>query len=89
MLCLSRNSIVCSCTTLASGSGRREIELQFLKSILKPYLKIGFNFTILHGSGNLPEETDRFHSCVIGVANNETPSFRKIPETSCVEIYFH
>ena len=42
----------------------------------------GFNFVILQASGNLPEEIDRLHSCVIGVANNEAPSFRKIPERS-------
>ena len=31
-------------------------------------------------SGNLPEEIDRLHSNVIGVANNAALSFRKIPE---------
>ena len=51
-------------------------------SVLEPFLKSGFNFAILHASGNLPEETDRLHSCVIGVANNEAPPFRKIPERS-------
>ena len=71
----------CSCTILSSTfniSGRRE----FLGSVLEPFLKSGFNFAIFQESGNLPEEIDRLHSCVIGVANNEAPSFRKIPERS-------
>ena len=51
-------------------------------SVLEPFLKSGFNFAILHASGNLPEEPDRLYSCVIGVANNEAPSFRKIHERS-------
>ena len=50
--------------------------------VLEPFLKSGFNFAILQASGNLPEEIDRLHSCVIGMANNEAPSFRKIPERS-------
>ena len=85
MLCLSRNSIVCSYTTLSSTldlSGRREIGRWFLGSVLKPFLKSGFNFAIFQASGNLPEEIDRLYSCVIGVAKNEAPSFRKIPERS-------
>ena len=51
-------------------------------SVLGPFSKSGFNFGILQASGNLPEEIDRLHSCVIGVANNEAPSFGKIPERS-------
>ena len=85
MLCLSRNSIVCSCTILSSTfdiRGRREIGRQFLGSVLESFLKSGLNYTILQTSGNLLEEIDRLHSCVIGVANNDAPSFRKIPERS-------
>ena len=37
-------------------------------------------FAILLASGNLLKEVDRLHSCAIGVAINEAPSFRKIPE---------
>ena len=51
-------------------------------SVLISFLKSGFNFAILQVSGNLPEEIDRLHDCVIGVANNEAPSFRKITERS-------
>ena len=40
------------------------------------------NFAILQASRNLLEEIDRLHSGVIGVANNDAPSFRKIPERS-------
>ena len=32
----------------------------------------------------LPEEISRFHSCFIGVAINEVPSFRNIPERSSI-----
>ena len=87
MLCLSRNSIVYSCTILSSTfdiSGRREIGQEFLGSVLEPFLKSGFNFAILHASGNLPEEIDRLHSCVVGMANIEAPFFRKIPERSSI-----
>ena len=48
--------------------------------VLESFLKSGLNFAILQASGNLREEIDGLYSCVIGVANNETPSFRKIPE---------
>ena len=85
MLCLSRNSIVCSCTILSSTfdvSDRRESGLKFLGSVLEPFLKSGFNVAILQAPGNLTEEIDRFHSCVIGVANNDASPFRKIPEWS-------
>ena len=51
---------------------------------LEPFLKSVLNFAILQASGNLPEEIDRLQSCVIGVANNEARSFRKIPERSSV-----
>ena len=51
-----------------------------MESVLEPFLKSRFNFAILQASGNLLEEIDRLHSCVIGVANNEAPSFRKISE---------
>ena len=61
-------------------SGRGEIERQFLGSVLDIFLKTGFNLAILQASENLLEEIDRLHNCVIGVANNEAPSFRKIPE---------
>ena len=50
--------------------------------VLQPFLQSGGNFAIFQASGNLPEETDRLHSRVIGVANNEAASFRKIPERS-------
>ena len=52
--------------------------------VLGPFLKSGFNFGILQASGNLPEEIDRLQICVVGVANNEAPSFRKIPERSSI-----
>ena len=48
------------------------------------FLKSSFNFAIFQGSGNVPEETDRLYSCVIGVANNDAPSFRKIPQRSSI-----
>ena len=51
-------------------------------SVLEPFLKSGFKFAILQVSGNLPEEIDRLHTSVIDVANNDAPSFRKIPEKS-------
>ena len=87
MLCLSSNSIDCSCTILSTTidiSGRREIGRLFLASILEPFLKSGFNFSITQASGNLPEEIGRLHGCIIGVANNEAPSFRKILERSSI-----
>ena len=49
---------------------------------LEPFLKSGYNFAILQASGNLLNEIDRFYSCVIGMANNNALSFRKIPERS-------
>ena len=52
------------------------------KSVLELFLKSGFNFAILQASGNLREEIGRLHSCVIGMANYEVPSLRKIPERS-------
>ena len=51
-------------------------------SDLEPFLKSGFSFAIFQASGDLLEEIDRLHTCVIGVANNEAPSFRKIPKRS-------
>ena len=45
-------------------------------SVLEPFLS-GLNFAILQRSGYLPEEIDRLHSCVIGMANNDALSFRK------------
>ena len=48
--------------------------------LFRTFLKSDFNFAILQASGNLLEEIDRLHSCVIGMANNEALSFRKIPE---------
>ena len=48
----------------------------------KTFFKKWFQFAILQASGNLPKEIDRLHSCVIGVANNDAPSFRKIPQRS-------
>ena len=57
--------------------------------MLEPFLKSGFHFGILQASGNL-EEIDTLHSCVIGVAYNEGPSFRKImKDYQCLEPYFH
>ena len=39
------------------------------------FSKSSFNFAIFQGSENVPEEIDRLYS----VANNDAPSFRKIP----------
>ena len=38
----------------------------------------------MQASGNLPEEIGRLNSCVIGVANDEALSFRKILEKSSI-----
>ena len=68
MLCLSINSVLCSCITLSrilDISGRSEIGQYFLGSVLVPLLKSGLNFPILQASGNLPEEIDRLHNWVI------------------------
>ena len=78
-----QGSRYCSCTILSfDTNGRRDIGRQFFGSVLEPFLKSLFNVAVLHASGNLPEEIDRLHTGGIGVANNETPSFRNIPERS-------
>ena len=85
MLCLSRNSIDHSCTILFSTfyvKGRWEIGWWFLGSVLQPFLKCIFSFTILQASENLLEEIDRLHGCVIGMTNDEALFFGKIPERS-------
>ena len=48
----------------------------------RTFFKDGFNIAILQASGNLPQEIDSLHSCAVGMANNEAPPFRKIPERS-------
>ena len=65
-------------------SGRSEIGLWFLGSVLVPFLKSDFNFAILQASGNVPKEVDRLHNWVIGLVNKFAPSFRNIPERSSI-----
>ena len=60
------------------------LDVNFWDPFQKLFVKIRFNIAISQASGNLPEEIGRLDSCVIGVDNNEAPSFRKIPERSSI-----
>ena len=51
----------------------------------RTFFKKSLQFSYFAGArksqyGNLLEEIDKLDSCVIGVANNDAPSFRKILE---------
>ena len=48
------------------------------------FLKKWLQLFCLQVSGNLQEETDRLHSCVVDVINNDASSFRKISERSAI-----
>ena len=48
------------------------------------FLKKWLQLFCLQVSGNLQEEIDRLHSCVVNVVNNDASSFRKISERSAI-----
>ena len=49
-------------------------------SILDSFLKIGFNFAYLHGSGKIFDFMERLHVSVTGFAKMTAPSFKNLPE---------
>lgn len=59
-----------------------------MESVFESFLKSGFSFPILQGSGNVPEEIDRLHNFVIGVINHVAPYFKKMPERSLIYLVF-
>ena len=93
MLCLSRNSTICSCTILSSTfdiSRRREIGRQFLGSVLEPFLKSGLNFAILQALGNLPEKlTDCIAVLLAWLIMMHRLLEKFLKDHRCLEPYFH
>ena len=53
-------------------------------SVVDPFLYSGFNFAILHFSGNVDNEIERLHSWVIGDDNKGAPSFRNLPASPSI-----
>ena len=59
--------------------GSSEIGLLFFGTRAEPFLKSGFNYAILHCSGNTELLIERFISCATGCESSVVPSFRNLP----------
>ena len=74
--------------------GNREIGLEFLASVLIPFLKKGFIFAILHFDGNVSSFIDVLIILARWIAITGAPSFKNpaeiwsIPEGLTTSIFF-